>query len=82
MKFQPIKKVSIKTVSKVAKSQGKAQSKIDKLIKKRDKLDEKATDASAVAAAGELSQIEADETKLKLQKEIVKINGKLKKLYY
>ena len=82
MKFQPIKKVSIKTVSKVAKSQGKAQSKIDKLIKKREKLDEKVTDASAGSAAGELSQIEADETKLKLQKEIVKINGKLKKLYY
>ena len=38
--------------------------------------------ASASAVASEIGQLEADKSRLKLQKEIVKINGKLKKLYY
>jgi hypothetical protein len=75
-------KVNLKAFSKVAKSQEKAQSKIDKCIKKRTKLEEKINEVDAAQVSGEISQIEADEKKLKLQKEIVKINKKLEKLYY
>lgn len=75
-------KVHLKSFEKVAKSQDKAQSKIDKCLKERSKLEEKVSEVEASLVSGELSQIEADEKKLKLQKSIVKLNDKLKKLYY
>lgn len=75
-------KVNLKSVQKIGKSQEKAQSKIDKLVKKRSKLEESIEDVSADMASGSMETSEGDEKKLKYQKKIVKINKKLEKLYY
>jgi len=74
--------VNMKTVAKVAKGQKKAQSKIDKLKRQRTYLEDKITDEKASVGAGEKSKMEGDEAVLKLQKSVVKINGKLKDLAY
>ncbi len=74
--------VNMKTVAKVAKGQKKAQSKIDKLKRQRTSLEDKITDEKASVGAGEKSKMEGDEAVLKLQKSVVKINGKLKDLAY
>ena len=74
--------VNMKTVAKVAKGQKKAQSKIDKLKRQRTSLEDKITDEKASVGAVEKSKMEGDEAVLKLQKSVVKINGKLKDLAY
>ena len=74
--------VNMKTVAKVAKGQKKAQSKIDKLKKQRASIEDKITDEEASVGAGEKSKMDSNETVLKLQKSIVKINDKLKNLAY
>lgn len=69
-------------IQSIAKSQTKAQKKIDKLINKRAKLDEDISELSAELETGEVERTDGEEKKLKLQEKIVKIQGKLDKLAY
>jgi hypothetical protein len=69
-------------IQSIAKSQSKAQKKIDKLTNKRAKLDEDISELSAELQTGEVERTDGEEKKLKLQEKIVKMQNKLDKLAY
>lgn len=75
-------KVNLKAAEKVAKSQTKAQRKIDRFVRKRAKLEEEREEVSAEIAAGEMEKTEGEEEKLKIQEKIVDLQKKLDKLAY
>jgi len=72
----------LKKIQSIAKSQTKAQKKIDKFMKKRSNVDEELNGMTPSSEVSEADRTAVEAKRLKLQEKVVKLQGKLDKYAY